>query len=145
MEGSSQLISRSCTTGWADWIHGELWLSPTELVRRRLSLNASRANGYGPSVSDPLPVVPVGDLDHGRVLAEHRTNKVIAFGEVDSATLFRGRTAHGLKVVMASGQRHKLLWLVRDPAFAILSGALPQRLGSRLSFHRSAQPNRPAV
>ncbi|EWC59884.1 hypothetical protein UO65_4887 [Actinokineospora spheciospongiae] len=134
MGGSSQLISRSCTTGWADWIHGELWLSPTALVRRRLSFNASRANGYGPSVSDPLPVVPAADLDRGRVLAEHRTNKVIAFGDVGSATLFRGRTAHGLKVVMVGGERHKLLWLVRDPAFAILSGALPAQLGSRVSF-----------
>lgn len=134
MGGFSQLISRSCTTGWADWIHGELWLSSTALVRRRLSLEASRANRYGPSVSAPLPVVPAEDLDHGRVLAEHRTNKVIAFGEVDSATLFRGRTAHGLKVVMTSGQRHKLLWLVRDPAFAILSEALPEQIGSRLSF-----------
>lgn len=32
------LISASCTTGWFDWIHGELWLCPNGLVRRSLGL-----------------------------------------------------------------------------------------------------------
>jgi hypothetical protein len=55
------------------------------------------------------------------------------FDEVVSASLFRGRTAHGLKLVMANGQRHKLLWLVRDPAFDVLAEVLPDKIGERLT------------
>jgi hypothetical protein len=122
-----RLISRSCTTGWADWVHGELWLLPTALVRRRLSLADSKANGLGRTVPEPFPTLLAAEVDHSQVLTAHRTNKVIVFDDVVSGTLFRGRTAHGLKLVMANGQRHKLLWLVRDPAFDVLAEVLPGR------------------
>jgi hypothetical protein len=35
------LISRSCTTGWTDWIRGELWLSSEHLIIE--AIKASRA------------------------------------------------------------------------------------------------------
>src|SRR5215213_4567357 len=31
--GEALLLTRSCTTGWADAIHGELWLFPGGLLR----------------------------------------------------------------------------------------------------------------
>ena len=30
----AECVTRSCTTGWLDWIHGELWLTPTGLIPR---------------------------------------------------------------------------------------------------------------
>ena len=32
------LISRSCTTGWLDWAHGELWVCDDGLLRKSLGL-----------------------------------------------------------------------------------------------------------
>jgi hypothetical protein len=83
-------------------------------------------------VPHQLPQRLVAEFDHSRILAAHRTNKVLPFTDVTAATLFRGRTAHGLNLTMTNGRRHKLLWLVRDPAFHILSETLPITLQDRL-------------
>ena len=128
----AECVTRSCTTGWFDWIHGELWLTPTALVRRRLSLEKTGAHGLGPTVGQPLERADVSELDLDRLLAEHPTNKVIAFSDVARARLVRGVTAHGLRVRMLDGRRHKLLWLTRDPAYQILGEALHAALGERL-------------
>jgi hypothetical protein len=123
----AECVSRSCTTGWLDWIHGELWLTPTGLLRRRLSLQETRSHGLGPTVTEPLDRVNLKYL-----LVEHPTIKVLLFAEVSHARLVQGVTAHGLRLRMRGGQRHKLLWLIRDPAYRILSEALPTALGERL-------------
>jgi hypothetical protein len=131
----AECVTRSCTTGWLDWIHGELWLTSTGLIRRRLSLQASRANGLGPTVAEPLERADIAAFDLDRLLAEHPTNKVVAFSDVAYARLVRGFTTHGLRLRMLDGRRHKLLWLARDPAYQILSKTLDVTLGQRL--HRS--------
>jgi hypothetical protein len=136
---TAYLISRSCTTGWLDWVHGELWLLPHGLVRSSIGLDGTvanrRRNGIGRTVPDPLPYLPVAAFDHEQIRAAHRTNKVLPYNQVAAAMLFRGRTAHGLKLTMTDGRRHKLLWLTRDPAHAVLSETLPAVLQDRLS-HR---------
>ncbi|GAA1536568.1 hypothetical protein GCM10009827_063960 [Dactylosporangium maewongense] len=116
-------------------MHGELWLTSTGLMRRRLSLEATRAHGLGPTVAEPLERADIAAFDLDRLLAEHPTNKVIAFSDVAHARLVRGVTAHGLRLRMIDGRRHKLLWLTRDPAYQVLSTALAATLGQRL--HRS--------
>jgi hypothetical protein len=131
----AECVTRSCTTGWFDWIHGELWLTPTGLIRRRLSLEESRTHGLGPTVGQPLKRADVSEFDLNRLLAEHPTNKVIVFSDVAHARLVRGVTAHGLRVRMLDGRRHKLLWLTRDPTYQILDKALHAALGERL--HRA--------
>ena len=32
-EGNAQLVTSGCTTGWGDWLWGELWLLPEGLLR----------------------------------------------------------------------------------------------------------------
>jgi hypothetical protein len=133
------LISRSCTTGWLDWVHGELWLLPDGLVRSSIGLDGTIANslrsGIGRTVPHPLPHLPATAIDHKRILAAHRTNKVLPYAHIAAATLFRGLTAHGLTLTMTDGRRHKLLWLTRDPAHAVLGETLRAVLGDRFS-HR---------
>jgi hypothetical protein len=127
-------VTRGCTTGWADRVHGELWLLPDALVRRRLSFAATQANRYGPTVAAPLPEADPATFVPAEILAAHRTNKFLPFGSIAKAQLFRGFTAHGLALTTTTGTRHKLLWLTADPAHAILSDALPSLLGERLLF-----------
>lgn len=130
------LISRSCTTSWLDWVHGELWLTGTALIRTRLSLSKTVANGNG-GVSSTLaaPVTPVAVPSHlspEGVAAGHRTNRYIALADIASAVLHRGRLSDRLTVVMTNGRRYKLLWLSADPAYEILRQALPPQLDDRL-------------
>jgi hypothetical protein len=126
-------ISRSCTTGWLDWVHGQLWLLPTGLLRRRMSLAETRANGYDPTVAVPPPRAPVVDFDLTRIAAEHRTNKVIPFEAVARARLVRGLTTDALRLTLRDTTPHRLLWLTRDPAYDILMRVLPALLGDRFA------------
>jgi hypothetical protein len=136
MTGTAQCLSRSCTTGWLDWIHGELWLSPTTLIRRRLTWTESTKHRLGPTVGEPLPQTQFHDPDLARLLAEHPTNKVIRFDSIATARLVRGVTTDGLRLTMHDGTRHKLLWLPRDPASKILRAVLPAVLPDRFATGR---------
>ncbi len=129
-------ISRGCTTGRLDWVHGELWLLPFALVRRRLGHLATQANGLGRTVPDDLPWTDVPAHALAQVPAGHRTNKVIPFAAVARAQLVRGLTANALRLVMTDGTRHKLLWPTSDPAYDILAGTLPAVLGDRFTLGR---------
>jgi hypothetical protein len=131
---SALCLTRGCTTGWGDWTHGELWLLPDALVRRRLGFAATQANRYGPTVADPLPRDDPAAFDPDDIRAAHRTNKFLPFGTIAKAQLFRGFTAHGLTLATTDGKRHKLLWLTADPAYGILTESLPALLGERLLF-----------
>lgn len=139
MPDVAYLISRSCTTGWLDWVHGELWLLPDGLVRSSIGLDGTIDNslrsGIGRTVPHPLPHLPVAAFDYERILAARRTNKILPYDRIATATLFRGLTAHGLKLTMNGGRRHKLLWLNRDPAHAVLDETLRAVLRDRFS-HR---------
>ena len=131
MNETARLISRSCTTGWADWIHGELWLLPRHLVRRRLTIRETRANTNGRTVPIPLPEVPASSLIQLDIASAHRTNKVLPLDEVAEARLHRGVLTDRLAVKMRDDGRHKLLWLKDDPAHEILGTALERSLGPR--------------
>lgn len=132
MDLVARLITRSCTTGWADWIHGELWLSPDLLVRRRLTLQATRAHENRRTVPEPPPEVPVASLGVDEIVNAHSTNKVLPLDAVLEARLHRGILSDRLALRMHDGSRHKLLWLKVDPAYGILTQALDERLGHRL-------------
>ncbi|WP_203911548.1 hypothetical protein [Rhizocola hellebori] len=125
-------LSKSCTTGWLDWVHGELWLTHTGLIRRRLSWNESASHGFGPTVGTPPPESALSSFDPAALLAEHPTNKVIYFDAVVAARLKQGITTDALRLGMSDGSRHRLLWLRRDPAYEVLSNVLPATLGERL-------------
>lgn len=129
------LISRSCTTSWTDWIHGELWLAPDALVRLRLDLAQTMLGGAGPATDLPKQA-PLGlrGFDPAAVRADHSTNKYLHFDDITSAQLRRGILTGRLSVTMRTGEQHKLLWLRSDPAYMILRVALPQRIPGRLTI-----------
>jgi hypothetical protein len=125
-------VSKSCTTGWFDWVHGELWTSPACLIRRRLGWIRTLSHGLGPTVSQPAPESPLSSFDLPALLAEHPTNKVAYFDAVAGASLTKGITSDALRLTMNDGTQHKFLWLRADPAYELLSNSLRITLGERL-------------
>lgn len=127
----AQLVARTCTTGWLDWIHGDLWVTPTCLVRVRAGLLDTVANSTGPGLAARTPGHTVS-YDPAAVRAAHRTNKVIAFDEIAHARLRGGPITYGLAVMMTDGTSHELLWRSSDPARRLLMDRLLPVLGERL-------------
>jgi Flp pilus assembly protein TadD len=129
------LISRSCTTGWSDWIHGELWLTETALIRGRLSLRETRAHGrrgLAATVSTPTQPIPIpGHLVRTRVTAAHRTNRYLPLTDISWAVLHHGLLNDRLHLTLDTGAKYKLLWLSADPAYDVLCEALADTLKNR--------------
>lgn len=128
----AQLLAASCTTGWLDWVHGELWLLPDSLVRVRGGFVDTVVDPFGIAVP-PRTTTGVIGYDPVAVLGGHRTNKVIPFDGIARARLHRGLSTSGLAVTMTDGTRHKLLWLSSEPARRVLADRLLPVLGSRLT------------
>ncbi|WP_158102509.1 hypothetical protein [Streptomyces africanus] len=130
---SAQLLATTCTTGWLDWIHGELWLLPHHLVRIRGGLLATMVTGFnGPELAAPDTHRTLA-YDPDAIRSDHRTNKVLPLAEIAQARLHGGLTTSGITLRMADGARHKLLWMSTEPARRVLSDRLVPLLGPRLT------------
>lgn len=115
------LISGSCTTGWFDWIHGELWLSSDRLIRRRLGFWRTLGHGLWRTVRSPAPVYAITAEQVLAIQREHRTNVVVSWSEVVEADMRRGVLADCLALRMNDGTRHRFYWLAWDGAFGQLA------------------------
>lgn len=128
----AHLLATSCTTGWLDWFHGELWLLPDSLVRMRGGFVDTVVNSISPAEREHDATTVIG-YDPTTVLQAHHTNRVIPLDRIAHAGLHRGLTTSGLAVTMTDGTRHKLLWLSSEPARRVLTDRLLPVLGSRLT------------
>ncbi|MGW6641065.1 hypothetical protein [Streptomyces iakyrus] len=129
----AQLIARTCTTGWLDWIHGELWLLPDQLLRIRGGVPATMTVGLlGPELATPDTFRTLAH-DPDAIRSAHRTNKVLPLTEIANARIHGGLTTSGMTLSMADGTRHKLLWMSTEPARGLLRDRLLPLLGPRLA------------
>ena len=140
---SCTLISASCTTGWFDWIHGELWLCPDGILRHALGLGATLRHGMGRggirrTVGEPRPTRIFEAMDIIAILGSDQRNRWITWDEIQHATLKLGIIDHSLHVVLTNGRRGKFLWLQVDGGYEELEAALSKSLGSRFTASRSA-------
>lgn len=110
-----RLVTASCTTGWLDWVHSELWLCDDGLLVVRLDLRATRAHGRGPTVGATLRRRPVGRDEPGMWIGAE---------EVVGASGRHGRKADRLSLELRDGTERKLLWLAVDRADVPLREAL---------------------
>lgn len=140
MESSEcTLASASCTTGWTDWIHGELWVCRDGIFRRSLGLWATMAHGSGPTVD------PVGRITRRVTPSEiaqataRRRNLWVPWDSIASPELRHGFMTDSLHLRLKDGRRRKFLWLAVDQAHAPLAAALEQSIGDR--FVRAAAGN----
>ena len=124
------LATASCTTGWTDWIHGELWVCPDGLFRRSLGLRATMAHGSGPTV-DPVARstkrISAGEIAQ----ATSRRNYWVPWDSVARAELRHGFMTDSLHLQLNDGGRRKFLWLAVDQAQLVLAAALEASIGSR--------------
>lgn len=140
-----QLLSDSCTTGWAHWGHGELWLTPESIVRipkRGLTLAAAgrgAAAGLGAGAAGAL-AREIGrasracvDLDIERsdwdaYLASYPAHLQVDMADLVGAHLRAGLTTSRLRLVRLNAPRVKLLWMRNETAVPALHAALQDRL-----------------
>jgi hypothetical protein len=123
---TGRLISASSTTGWGDWIHGNLWLFPDGLLRVRTSLRSTIANGVIRTTAIPLLTRAFAEEEIPILANAHSTNLWIPSSSIVSTALRRGATTSSLGLKLTDGREIKLLWLRRDPAEQALRSALAE-------------------
>lgn len=131
-EHTGILLSLSATTGWLDWMHGELWQYPDGLLRiPRGWLKTFLSNAMFFSARKAPPRT-IDSAKFAHLIADRR-NLWIPFDAVISARLYHTFGADGLRVELAKGQRAVLLWLPRPNVYAYLCQLLSAELGNRLT------------
>jgi hypothetical protein len=108
------LLSVRCTTGWLDWIHGELWLLPDGLLRV-----CESAGRRGLDDAEPAPRAPE-ELDQ---LRAHARSLWVRADEIVGASVRSGILTSRLTLLLADGGRRKLLWPTSDRAAVVLREA----------------------
>jgi hypothetical protein len=133
------LLTDSCTTGWLHWGHGELWLTPSHLVRigrPELSRRAAgwggtrggAAFGAGAAVPGAAIEVTPEQWEQGVTAQPSRTLE-LNLEQIATLKFRQGITASRLGIGMADGVKHKLLWLPNAHSKSVLA----ETLGSRLA------------
>jgi hypothetical protein len=119
-----KLICASCTTGWLDWIHGDLWLLPDGLLRVRGGLGATIGHANQRTVPEDIGERQFGAGEVERLQREHKTNLWIPANEIVSAGIRNGPLSGRLALTLTGGRRVKLMWLRADGASEPLKHAL---------------------
>jgi hypothetical protein len=132
MEHAATRISRATTTGWLDWMHGELWLLPDGLLRTPSGWMASIANGMTMQTGALPPAVDFSRTFADGVLANGATTW-LSYDLIESAALHTGIIHDRLRVVTSDGRTRKLLWLRSERVTQKLEPVLRQRLGARFA------------
>ena len=135
-KADAQLVTSSCTTGWGDWLWGELWLLPEGLLRLGLGWRGMTAAATVGLVGTAPPgsIRQIDPEEIPGLLAERRRNRWIPRDQIADASLRKGLMTDRLNVALADGTRIKLLWLKGDPAYDLLRPVLEKWLGGRLAM-----------
>jgi len=133
------LLTTSCTTGWADWVHGELWLCPDGLLRISLGLatTIAKSSGVGGErayedfARKSSPRTFEQD-EIGELLSRRRTNIWVPWDRIREAALRHGFTADRLRLTLIDGRSVKFLWLPNRTIVETLRGRLLGLIGPAL-------------
>lgn len=131
------LLTTSCTRGWTDWVHGQLWLCTDGLLRLSLGLAATIAKESSPQSSAAFEGIA---RQAGRrqfemteiteLLSEKRSNVWVPWVEIREAALRNGLINTGrLRLTLADGRSVKLLWKRDRQVFGVLRDKLLERVG----------------
>lgn len=127
------LLSASCTTGWNDWIHGELWLCPAGLLRRALGLRETLRHGPPPTLDTTArPVRSFTRDDIVAITTANKRNQWIPWESIAIAEATRGPLTDSLHITLQRGRKIKFLWYRMDYAFDLVTRAAADNLAGRL-------------
>jgi len=122
------LVTAGCTTGWTDWIHGELWLCPDGLLRRALGLGRTVRHLWFPTVRPgEWRMHSFSAAEVERIVATGRTNLWVAYATIATAWLGDSR----LEIETQNGQRITFMWVPVDDVTPLRT-KLADVLGDRL-------------
>jgi hypothetical protein len=105
------LVTAGCTTGWTDWIHGELWVCPDGLLRRALGPGRTVRHLWFPTVRPgewQTNSFSAEEVD--RIVATGRTNLWVAYATIATASLRDSQLA----IETRTGHRITLMWVPVD-------------------------------
>jgi hypothetical protein len=119
-----RLICASATTGWTDWIHGELWLLPDGIMRLALDLRQTMQHGLERTVPDEPPTRVFDDQEIRSLVGAGRRNLWIAADRIARGSFHQGMMSDRLKLSLKDGGSVKLPWLHVDEADIPLREAL---------------------
>lgn len=133
--GTARLLTASATTGWTDWIHGQLWLLDEGLLRVRTDLATTMRHGSAPTVPTETPVTAdltpeAAELEASR----HRRSVWVPREQIASAVLRGGLLTDSLRLRRHDGGTVTLLWLRQDAAYGPLKESLGTWLGPGLQL-----------
>ena len=134
------LLSTRTTTGWLDWMHGELWLFEDGILRVPLGWKKTVVQSIGLSLKPTNEVIHSFGLADFARLASERRNVWISRDMLVSAELRQTIFIGELKARLVDGRSIHLLWLPREDAFPALRWSLTEWLGDRLVARRTSVP-----
>ena len=133
------LLTTSCTTGWGDWVHGELWLCPNGLLRLSLGLPTTirKSLGTGSALAYDRTARESGprffdQTDIDALLARKRRNVWLPLDQIREASLRQGFMTSRLRMTLFNGRTVKFLWLPDHQTVDTLRIRLGASLGPNL-------------
>jgi hypothetical protein len=127
-----RLVTASATTGWFDWIHGEVWIFPHGLLRIQSGLWQTLMHGFGPTVDRQQMNIHRFSHEQFDQLRAKRSNRWTPREQIVKAYLHHSASADRLRLVLVDGRAEKLLWLPIDNAFPVFQMVLTGWLGKKL-------------
>jgi hypothetical protein len=128
------LIAASCTTGWADGEHGNLWLAPDGLARVPLGWAVSVVHTF--QSVDPAIWwdAAISRNELAQVLEKSPRALWLAATDIEAAAVHRGLLVDRVRVHMKDGSQRKLLWVRHKVGTRRLEVGLRNWLGNRLAL-----------
>jgi hypothetical protein len=133
-ENECTLVSASCTTGWTDWVHGELWICPNGLLRRSAGLGQTMQHGVGPTVDPTMRTTRAFTPDEITGIAKAgKRNRWVSWESIAAAQAKRGPITDSLHLTLRDGRQLKFLWLRVDQAMSPVAEVVRGHLGERFT------------
>jgi hypothetical protein len=128
-------LTASCTTGWTEWIHGDLWLLPHDgLLRLPSGLARTIAHTFWPTVDPAMPITKCLSVDEARqAVVGHSKAIWIPRQEILEASLRSGIVTDRLRICRTDGTTVTLFWSRHDKAKDPLWLVLERWIGSGLT------------
>ncbi|GCE23558.1 hypothetical protein [Dictyobacter kobayashii] len=126
------LLTASATTGWFDWIHGELWLFSDGLLRIPLDLETTKRHAIGPTINEQQRPQRSFDQTTLQTLLTSQKNVWVPREAIQKAYLHHGIITDRLRLNVGDQRFVKFLWFPWDGARQLLQSTLADWLGSEL-------------